>query len=361
MADNPSCFVIGPIGDRLADPGTAERQVYEDAIQVWEKVILPACEAAGLKPLRADHISRTGEIVDQVCRHLRDADVVIADLTGANPNVMYELGLRHTINRPTIQIGESARLPFDVSAIRTLRFKRSESGFIDARDQLGEAIRVGLAEGGDPVTATRTWNDLPHGTQSTSVPGIGDRDDEGEPGFLEKLVASDEGMRTMKSILESMATVMASIANLAETATEEVKRSDARGGGPRGRLIIAERLAPKLDAQGATLEAQAKEFEDCVNQIDPGIDYLLDRLEEDPSLGDQAAGFVEGLYKLAENAESNESMVVGFQGAMKESGEMSRSMRKATNRLVSAAGRQKRATQRFKKWRDRLQTFDKKG
>jgi hypothetical protein len=65
----------------------------------------------GLNPIRAGHISDSGEITEQIFRHLRDDDVVIADLTGANANVMYELGLRHTINKLTIQVGEFRRLP----------------------------------------------------------------------------------------------------------------------------------------------------------------------------------------------------------------------------------------------------------
>lgn len=62
----PSCFVIGPIGDRNASLGSPERKTYEEAIQIWEEVIVPACEAFGIRPIRADHISTTGEIPEQV-------------------------------------------------------------------------------------------------------------------------------------------------------------------------------------------------------------------------------------------------------------------------------------------------------
>ena len=47
------CFVIGPIGNRFANPGTDERGNYEEAIQVLEEVILPACNSVGLTPIRA--------------------------------------------------------------------------------------------------------------------------------------------------------------------------------------------------------------------------------------------------------------------------------------------------------------------
>lgn len=119
-AATTKAFVIGPIGDKDAADGSPARKAYEEGIQIFEEVIAPACTAFGLDVSRADMISRTGEIPEQIFRQLRDCPVVIADLTSANPNVMYELGLRHTTGRVTIQIGEKGRLPFDVASIRTI-------------------------------------------------------------------------------------------------------------------------------------------------------------------------------------------------------------------------------------------------
>ena len=78
---------------------------------MWENVFEPACQRFGMQPLRADKLPQPGEITDQVFGLLRDADVVIADLTGGNANVMYELGLRHTKDKLTVHIGEYERLP----------------------------------------------------------------------------------------------------------------------------------------------------------------------------------------------------------------------------------------------------------
>ena len=156
------CFVIGPIGDRLAEHGTPDRLIYEQALTVVTEVIVPACAAAGTEtPERADWISEPGEIPDQVFERLRDFDVVIADVSGANPNVMYELGLRHSLNKATIQIGETDSLPFDIHAIRTIRFRRTEHGLIDARGRLELALRAALEGRFSPAAATRTWLDRP--------------------------------------------------------------------------------------------------------------------------------------------------------------------------------------------------------
>ena len=136
-------FVIGPIGDRDAPDGSDARTAYEEGVQVLEEVILPACSAFGVEATRADGIAKPGEIPEQIFRHLRDAPVVIADLTGANPNVMYELGLRHTTGKLTVQIGERGRRPFDVAAIRTIMFKHSAAGLVEARKALSKSLAVG--------------------------------------------------------------------------------------------------------------------------------------------------------------------------------------------------------------------------
>lgn len=108
------CLVIGPIGDRLAEHGSPEREIYERSLAVLVEVIEPACKQFGIDPIRSDGISAPGDIPEQILRLLYEAGMVIADITGGNPNVMYELGLRHTRDLCTIMIAENERTPFDV-------------------------------------------------------------------------------------------------------------------------------------------------------------------------------------------------------------------------------------------------------
>jgi hypothetical protein len=90
---------------------------------VSDYIITPAAEACGFTTLRADQITHPGIITDQVIQHLIEDPMVVADLTGRNPNVFYELAIRHAIRRPYVQIIEETEdLPFDVFGIRTIRF-----------------------------------------------------------------------------------------------------------------------------------------------------------------------------------------------------------------------------------------------
>jgi len=72
-------------------------------------------------PVRADRIQRPGVITSQIIQHVLEDDVVIADLTDHNPNVFYELALRHFARKPFVQlIDPSQSIPFDIHGVRTI-------------------------------------------------------------------------------------------------------------------------------------------------------------------------------------------------------------------------------------------------
>ncbi len=110
------CFVIAPLGDA----GSSIR-IHSD--QVLRYIIQPAVGRCGLQAVRADEIEKAGQISSQVLEHLQAAPVAVADLTGTNPNVMYELAFRHARCLPVVQIASSdTHLPFDIAGQRTIFF-----------------------------------------------------------------------------------------------------------------------------------------------------------------------------------------------------------------------------------------------
>jgi len=93
-----TCFVICPIGDE----GSPERKWSDD---ILECIITPVVEKMGYqKPIRADHINESGIITRQIVDLLIDSDLVIADLSFRNPNVCYELAVRHVAKKPFIHM-----------------------------------------------------------------------------------------------------------------------------------------------------------------------------------------------------------------------------------------------------------------
>ncbi len=120
------CFVISPIGEDDSD-------IRKRSDQVLKHIITGAVEQLGYEVVRADKISEPGIITHQILQHIVDAPLVIADLTDRNPNVFYELALRHAIRKPLIQLIKKGELiPFDVAATRIIQFDLHNLDSVDA-------------------------------------------------------------------------------------------------------------------------------------------------------------------------------------------------------------------------------------
>lgn len=93
----------------------------------YATIIRPAIQSTGLTPLRADEIYAPTEIIKDIWAAINNAKVIIAELTTRNPNVMYELGLSHALNRPVIMISQSMDdVPFDLRSLRCILYDTTE-------------------------------------------------------------------------------------------------------------------------------------------------------------------------------------------------------------------------------------------
>ena len=130
-----TCFVISPIGEEGSD-------TRKQANETLEFVIRPACEEKGFDVVRSDTISDSGMITQSIVEYILQADLAIADLTGRNPNVFYELAIRHSHGLPAIQItrDDLAHLPFDVHNVRTIQYDLSASGARKASQEISKVI-----------------------------------------------------------------------------------------------------------------------------------------------------------------------------------------------------------------------------
>jgi hypothetical protein len=126
MARKPLCFVLMPFGVKSAG---GEKPINFDA--VYEDFIKPAIEEAGLDPIRADEEQAGGIIHKPMFERLVLCEYAIADLTTANANVFYELGVRHAAKpRSTVLLFAEGqgRLPFDVAPLRAMSYAIGKRG-----------------------------------------------------------------------------------------------------------------------------------------------------------------------------------------------------------------------------------------
>jgi hypothetical protein len=133
------CFFIAPIGEK-----ESEVRKRSDGVRDW--VVKPAAEAHGLSTVRADDVGEPGQITAQAIQHCLQAKAAVADLTGGNPNVYYELSVRHGAQLPVVLIAEEGtNLPFDISQSRVIFFDHTDLASAgEAREQLRAQIEAAL-------------------------------------------------------------------------------------------------------------------------------------------------------------------------------------------------------------------------
>jgi len=113
------CFYVTPIGN-------ADSQDRRHSDLFLGSIVEPAMDELGLSVVRADQIGKPGMITGQVIEYVTKAKLVIADLSYYNPNVYYELALRHASRLPTVHlIRDSDSIPFDLDQFRTIRIDDS--------------------------------------------------------------------------------------------------------------------------------------------------------------------------------------------------------------------------------------------
>ena len=337
------CFVIGPIGDKMAAHGSPRRLAYEEALSVYEDVIKPACAENELEPIRADGIAVPGEITDQIFRHLLEDEVVIADVSGANPNVMYELGLRHTTGLLTIQIGEYGQLPFDVQALRTIMFSRSERGLIDARKQLSEALRIGIAEGTDPLPATRVWQG---GARSLMAPRKEDGDEsapqtegvaQDERGFVDRMAEIEDAFPILNTTVEELGGVLEALAaQTADFGSEMETISESASAAQR--LTVLTRYGKSLQKPADELTRLTSAFAGTMTGLDENVRGLLNDMARDPGLlvDEEIVAFLESIAELATGTREGMEGLNEFATMVGGLGKISRALKRPGQQMERA-------------------------
>lgn len=124
-----NCFVIMPFGG------------WED--DYYTRIYLAAIESAGLKPHRADDLFRPSTIINDIWEFTKNADIILAVLTGRNPNVLYELGLAHAIGKPAILVTETMDdVPFDLRSLRIIEYDKNVPDWGDAlKNSIEQSIK----------------------------------------------------------------------------------------------------------------------------------------------------------------------------------------------------------------------------
>lgn len=140
MKEKKHCFVVTPLG---TDASPTRRR----AEGILNAVITPLLNAMDFEVHVSHTIASTGSISKQIIEHLIRDELVIANLTELNPNVMYELAVRHCTGLPTIVIAEhGTNLPFDIKDERTIFYENDMAGVNELTNKLKKTLELALTD-----------------------------------------------------------------------------------------------------------------------------------------------------------------------------------------------------------------------
>lgn len=125
------CFVLMPFTDELVP-------IYSDHIAA-------VARGLGLDVLRADGIFSNRPVMDDIRDAVRNARIIISDLTSRNPNVFYETGICHALGKEVVLITQDVDVPFDLRHIRHIRYEYTPRGMARFEETLRETLKNILA------------------------------------------------------------------------------------------------------------------------------------------------------------------------------------------------------------------------
>lgn len=131
MVEKKKCFIITPIGDK-------EAKIRRHIDGIIDQGIVPALREKYYIDV-AHRNYEIGSINDRVIRSIYEADLVIANLTGINPNVMFELAIRYSFGKPALVIAEEVtNLPFDINDENVIFYINDPTGAYELKEKIIE-------------------------------------------------------------------------------------------------------------------------------------------------------------------------------------------------------------------------------
>jgi hypothetical protein len=138
MTEQKKCFVLS----QIRKEGSDERSSADKVLRHLIRKALPEFAV-----MRADDDANPGEITPQIVARILDADLIVADLSGHNPNVLYELAIAHGYQKPTVHLEDKTeKAPFDLKDIRIISYTLDPDDLEAAGKKLSEYAQYALAE-----------------------------------------------------------------------------------------------------------------------------------------------------------------------------------------------------------------------
>ncbi|MCH7496551.1 MAG: hypothetical protein IH971_01705 [Candidatus Marinimicrobia bacterium] len=321
---------------------------------VYAQFIKPALEKLGFEVFRADDIQNQRSILQDIVVSLSESDLVIADLTGGNENVFYELGLAHALQRPVIHLTQdSEEIPFDLKPYRFVSYSTHFAEIDTARSRLSELASGFLSGGvrfGNPIT-----DFLPHHggsvkepadqtNHSTGVPNLGvgakDPNSSDERGFLDHVADMEEGFLLLTDIINDVGEEMDAITAAMNRGTKGFKNSESAAHS----RAISRSIAIDIDRFALKLEEANVRYSEVTSTTSNSLEFIIsffgNLIADNPETGHELISVqLEPIRELLEKARAGRDSFANLSVALDQIPKIERFLNKATSNAAKQVRR----------------------
>jgi len=325
--------------------------------RIFSDLIKPALEEVGYDVKRADSIVSAQNILKDVVRGIAEADLVIADLTSINPNVFYELGIAHTMQKLTVLLAQSIEdVPFDLRSYRvipySIRFDEAPQ-LLQALKKIAEKAKGADLGFGNPVrdflpqmsglefpVATKVKKAVMEAQCEMKV-----KNKEEEKGLWDFVVDGERSMEEITECIERMTEATQDIARNMQHRTEQVQGITQRGiPGTAARIYrIAAETGSDMTLYAKKLAEEQPKFHDAWQSFDENITGLFQTShihnERDKEVGiefrSQVNNLRSGIKNALEGIRSYREAVENLRGISRDVNRASRRTAYVLNLLIS--------------------------
>lgn len=280
---------------------------FDEEIDIFYKsLIKPVLEDAGFNVLRADNIISQQNILRDVIKGIVESDLIIADLTGANPNVFYELGIAHSFRKPVILITQSIDdVPFDLKSYRLVEYSSHFIKVQEAKEQLAkyaEGFQKGSVPVGNPVTDFLPNGNMPS-QETDTIPHHSTAED--ERGFLDHLIDINEGYSSIATIIGEVTSDLQDITGSLDTAANDFNGIGANPNASSAAAAqrVSRRLADRLGTFNGKLAQANTEYTTIAQGIEDSLEFVVSFYQQQSEeTGPEVEEHISSLRSLRDSA-----------------------------------------------------------
>ena len=327
----PSVFVLMPFGEEF-DP-------------VFSGFIKPVLEQQGFDVARADTVKTLQSIVKDIVERIGGADLIVADLTDSEPNVYYEVGIAHALDKPVILLTQSIEsVRFDVNHNRLMEYSTHFDKIDKAKEGLAGYAKMFLH--GGLVSSNQVsdlyqiiWRDPPSpAIVPSDDPEPEDSGDMDEPGFFDHMTEVNESYIRIGEIVESQTTCVGQVGECLQDATKALESINPNNqSSPSAFRSILRRLAEQLAPLNGEIESGNAEFSAIMDKTEDSLEFVLSFTVEHGDLTDpNLTGLIGMLKSLRESAQQAREGCATLKSAVDGSPRFERRLNRESYRLSQA-------------------------